>query len=91
MPLIFDNIQLPLVDGLRAVLPEAKACSFCVGYLNLRGWGQLAAIVEHLPGGEENRACRLLVGIHRAPEEEMMALSGLRRGTDMLDAHHWPG
>jgi hypothetical protein len=85
MPQIFDNIQLPLVDGLRAVLPEAEACSFCVGYLNLRGWGQLADIVEHLPGGEESRACRLLVGMHRAPEDEMKALSGLRRGTDILD------
>ena len=85
MPQIFDNIQLPLIDGLRAVLPEAGACSFCVGYLNLRGWGQLADIVERLPGGEESHACRLLVGMHRAPEEEMKVLSGLRRGTDTLD------
>ena len=85
MPLIFDNIQLTLVDGLRAVLPEAEACSFCVGYLNLRGWGQLADFVEHLPGSDENHACRLLVGMHRAPEEEMKALSGLRRGADLLD------
>ena len=74
MPQIFDNIQLPLVDGLRTVLPEAEACAFCVGYLNLRGWGQLADIVAHLPGGEESRACRLLVGMHRAPDDEMKAL-----------------
>jgi hypothetical protein len=80
MPLIFDNIQLTLFDGLRAILPEAEGCSFCVGYLNLRGWGQLADFVRRLPGGDESRACRLLVGMHRAPEEEMKALSGVRRG-----------
>jgi PLD-like domain len=85
MPQIFDNIRLRLFDGLRAVLPEAEACSFCVGYLNLRGWGQLADFVERLPGGDESRACRLLVGMHHAPEEEMKALSGVRRGADVLD------
>lgn len=85
MPQIFDNILLKLFDGLRAVLPEAEACSFCVGYLNLRGWGQLADFVERLPGGEESHACRLLVGMHRAPEEEMKALSGLHRDADVLD------
>lgn len=85
MPQIFDNIQLRLFDGLRAVLPEAEACAFCVGYLNLRGWGQLADFVERLPGGDERHACRLLVGMHRAPEEEMRALSGLRHGADIMD------
>jgi hypothetical protein len=85
MPLIFDNIQLTLFDGLRAVLPEAEASSFCVGYLNLRGWGRLADFVERLPGGDESRACRLLVGMHRAPEEEMKALIGLRHAADVLD------
>jgi len=65
MPTIFDNIRVPLADGLRNVLPDAAAASFCVGYLNLRGWGQLADLVERLPGGEETRACRLLAGMHR--------------------------
>ena len=88
MPQIFDNIQLRLFDGLRAVLPEAEACSFCAGYLNLRGWGQLADFVERLPGDDESRACRLLVSMHRAPEEKMKALSGVRRGADVLTAPH---
>jgi len=79
MPRIFDNIRVKLCEGLRDVLPEAQSCSFCVGYLNLRGWGQIADLIERLPGGDESKACRLLVGMHRPPEEEMKFLSTLRR------------
>jgi superfamily II DNA or RNA helicase len=85
MPQIFDNIRVKLTEGLRAVLPEADSCSFCVGYLNLRGWGQLADLVEDLPGGDEANACRLLVGMHRPPEEEMRVLQSLRRATAAMD------
>lgn len=85
MPQIFDNIHLKLTQGLRAVLAAANSCSFCVGYLNLRGWGQLADLVEDLPGGDEANACRLLVGMHRPPEDEMRALQSLRRATGALD------
>jgi hypothetical protein len=85
MPQIFDNIQLKLTDGLGAVLPHAEWCSFCVGYLHLRGWGQVADRVEALPGGDESRACRLLVGMHRPPEEEMRTLQGLRRAPGAMD------
>lgn len=85
MPSIFDNIDLKLFEGLRAVLPNAMSCSFCVGYLNLRGWGQLADLVEDLPGGDESRACRLLVGMHRPPEEEMKALQSMRRSAHAVD------
>lgn len=78
MPQIFDNLELKLLDGLGKLLSGAQAISFCVGYLNLRGWDQLAELVEGLPGGGENHACRLLVGMHRPPEEDMKALAGLR-------------
>jgi hypothetical protein len=71
MPHIYDNIESQLVEGLRRILPQAVACSFCVGYLNLRGWDQLADSVEHLTGGDERQSCRVLVGMHRPPEEEM--------------------
>ncbi len=79
MPTIFDNIQVKLSEGLRTVLPQANSASFCVGYLNLRGWGQVADLIKHLPGGDEAHCCRLLVGMHRAPEEEMKLLSSARR------------
>jgi hypothetical protein len=79
MPQIFDNIELKLIQGLHRALPAATACSFCVGYLNLRGWDQLADLVEDLQGGDEDHACRVLVGMHRPPEEEMKALARLKR------------
>lgn len=85
MPNIFDNIDLQLVEGLRKVLPSAEACSFCIGYLNLRGWDQLAELVEGLPGGEEIRACRVLVGMHCPPEEDMKTLAGLKREHQTAD------
>lgn len=85
MPQIFDNIELKLLEGLHAALPAATASAFCIGYLNLRGWGQLADLVDTLPGGDEAKACRLLVGMHRPPEDEMKALAGLKRGRDALD------
>jgi|GEM_PF-915714 len=85
MPTIFDNITTPLVDGLRKALPGATAASFCVGYLNLRGWGQLADLVDTLPGNDESRACRLLVGMHRPPEEDMKAMASLKRPGLALD------
>jgi hypothetical protein len=53
MPQIFDNLELKLWEGLHAVLPAAAASAFYVRYLNLRGWGQVAELVEGLPGGDE--------------------------------------
>jgi|YNPNPStandDraft_1061719.scaffolds.fasta_scaffold20927_2 hypothetical protein len=53
MPNIFDNINNFLTQGLRTVLDKAQACAFCVGYLNLRGWEQVAE-VENLPGRNRN-------------------------------------
>jgi hypothetical protein len=85
MPRIFDNIRLKLSEGLQTILPQADSCSFCVGYFNLRGWGQLADLVDRLPGGDENKACRLLVGMHRPPEEAMRAFNSLRRRAVIMD------
>jgi superfamily II DNA or RNA helicase len=85
MPRIFDNIEQNLTCGLRQVMQEAVACSFCVGYFNLRGWDQLADLVDRLDGGKEDRACRLLVGMHRPPEEEMKQLYRLTRESPTLD------
>jgi len=85
MPTIYDNIERKLIKGLRDLLPDAYAAAFCVGYLNLRGWDQIADFVQKLPGGSEDRACRVLVGMHRPPEEEMRALARLRDDAPYLD------
>gem|GEM_PF-3106279 len=51
MPIIYDNIETKLIDGLHRVLSEAVGCSFCVGYLNLRGWDQIIQHIDRLKGG----------------------------------------
>ncbi|MFQ3591019.1 MAG: helicase-related protein [Chloracidobacterium sp.] len=85
MPHIYDNIEQTLLDGLRRVFHDAEAASFCVGYLNLRGWDQVAEAVERLAGGEERHACRVLVGMHRPPEADMKAMAGLKRNGGIVD------
>ncbi len=80
MPKIIDNQSLRLTDELRATLDTSKRADFCVGYFNLRGWQQLADLIENLPGDTvletekgdaigKHRICQLLVGIHKAPDD----------------------
>jgi superfamily II DNA or RNA helicase len=70
MPTIFDNVKLKLSDELRCVIDRADGTDFCVGYFNLRGWGQLGDLVDDF-AGTENSCCRVLVGMYRPPEDEM--------------------
>ncbi|RMG01310.1 MAG: NgoFVII family restriction endonuclease, partial [Acidobacteria bacterium] len=86
MPTIYDNQENKLIEGLKKFFDEkAKAAAFCVGYLNLRGWEPLMDLVERLAGGSEESACRVLVGMHRPPEEEMKALASLKRSGVAVD------
>lgn len=74
MPKIYDNIENHLTEGLNETLKLSSRADFCVGYFNLRGWGEIADRIESLTGnyvqeGEEKvyRYCRLLVGMQRLP------------------------
>lgn len=76
MPKIYDNIENHLTKGLNDTLPLSQRSDFCVGYFNLRGWGEVADKIESLHGksveeGEEtyHRYCRLLVGMQRLPDD----------------------
>lgn len=71
MPTIFDNIEQKLLEGLKESLRLSYRSDFCTGYLNLRGWKDIAAEVDQFEGGE-GKQVRLLVGMQRAPEEEVM-------------------
>ena len=85
MSKIFYNIETKFEEGLHAILTNVgvERADFCVGYFNLRGWKQVAADIDMLPGGdalEKNakgvvepvkRVCRLLIGMHR-PQAELI-------------------
>jgi superfamily II DNA or RNA helicase len=70
MSSIYDNIEQPLLPELQAYLKQAYQAYFCVGYFNLRGWRQIDADIEQFEGGD-GKTCRLIVGMHRLPKEEL--------------------
>ncbi len=79
MPRIFDNIEQSLLPALQQTIEVADRADFCVGYFNLRGWKQLDSYIEQWSGGE-GHCCRLLVGMHRPPQETLReAMSMMKR------------
>ncbi len=84
MPRIFDNIEQSLLPALRQAMEVSDRADFCVGYFNLRGWKELDRYVERWPGGE-GHACRLLVGMQRAPREQLEALFKIGEAADDMD------
>lgn len=50
MPKIYDNIENHLTEGLNETLKLSSRADFCVGYFNLRGWGEIADRIEYLTG-----------------------------------------
>ena len=71
MPTIYDNIDHKLLEGLKESLRMSYRGDFCSGYLNLRGWKDIAPEIEKFEGGE-GKQCRLLVGMQHTPEQDVM-------------------
>ncbi len=81
MARIYDNIDLTFKDGLHSLITGSDIVTrvdFCVGYFNLRGWDLIIDQIDTLPGDyvdedssrePQHRVCRLLIGMHRPPEE----------------------
>ena len=84
MPRIFDNIEQHLLPALRETIGLADHADFCVGYFNLRGWRELAPLIEPWPGGA-NHACRLLVGMQRLPEDDLRTALSLTDEAETID------
>ncbi len=84
MPRIFDNIDQPLVDALLDALEVTERADFCVGYFNMRGWRRLDSAISKWDGGE-GHCCRLLVGMHRPPDEQLQSLFSLDPNADAID------
>ena len=85
MPRIFDNLSpsTKLAPALQQTLSVSDRADFCVGYFNLRGWGDLAPYVDDW--NPEDGPCRLLIGMQRLPNEELREALALRDGPPSMD------
>ena len=81
MPRIFDNIEEHLNSALRQSFAASYRLDACTGYFNLRGWSQLADIVDAIPQRGDEPKVRLLIGMAERPDRDLQL--ALRRGPEL--------
>lgn len=84
MPRIFDNIDKALLPALQRTMEVTERADFCVGYFNLRGWRHLSGYVDLWAGGA-GQCCRLLIGMHVSPSDELRRALRARDEGEALD------
>ena len=84
MPRIFDNIDQQLLPALKETLELADRADFSVGYFNLRGWKAIASHIDAWRGGE-GECCRILVGMHQLPDDELRQAMRINKHGDGMD------
>jgi len=88
VPRVFDNLTeaTKLFSALQANLEDAFRGDFCIGYFNLRGWGQVDSLIEPWAGGD--KACaRVLIGMQELPDDELRrAFRTMRDGQEVDNA-----
>ena len=74
MPRIFDNLtdDTRLLPALQETLKLSNKADFCIGYFNLRGWRHLGPYIDEWTEG--SGPCRVLIGMHQPPAEELRSL-----------------
>jgi len=77
MPIVYDNIDNFLINGLTDALKVSKKADFSVGYFNLRGWNKVGEYIETWTGEVENQ-CRLLVGMQKPPQDVLKTFFSLK-------------
>ena len=85
MPRIFDNLNPPtrLLPALQQTLAISTRADFCIGYFNLRGWGELAPYVDDWD--DNDGPCRVIIGMQRLPHDEMRQALSLLGNSDRID------
>ena len=84
MPRIIDNIDLELLPSLRETLDVSERSDFGVGYFNLRGWKSIDDLIDKW-SGQPGHQCRLMVGMHTLPHEELRDALSITTEKEQLD------
>ena len=84
MPRVFDNIEQNSCLRCKIAWKRRSGLIFVGGYVNFLEWQQLDPYVENFVGGAD-ACCRLMVGMHKTPREQLQEILSLSESIDEMD------